>query len=97
MHDFNRKKNTHKPTQGSNDGQNWTIIKRHVEDPALNAKGATNTWKLSGAVEPYRMFRILQWGINSNKHNYLSLSGIEFYGTLYHNQPGNLIVCCFNN
>jgi len=28
------------------------------------------------------MFRVYQWGLNSNKHNYLALSGFELFGTL---------------
>ena len=33
--------------------------------------------------KPYRAFRIRQYGQNSNKHWYLALSGIEFYGEIY--------------
>ena len=33
--------------------------------------------------KPYRAFRIRQYGHNSNKHWYLALSSVEFYGEIY--------------
>jgi hypothetical protein len=32
--------------EGSNDGISWEMLKNHVNDAALNAKGATFTWKI---------------------------------------------------
>ena len=73
--------------EGSNDGFNWTVIHKHTNDAALNAKGATYTWALHNVREQYRMFRLLQWGTNSNKHNYLACSGFEIYGRLEDVEP----------
>eukprot|EP01006_Ploeotia_vitrea_P052211 TRINITY_DN67660_c9_g12_i2.p1 TRINITY_DN67660_c9_g12~~TRINITY_DN67660_c9_g12_i2.p1 ORF type:complete len:1039 (+),score=601.97 TRINITY_DN67660_c9_g12_i2:75-3191(+) len=67
--------------QGSNDGYNWETLRKHQNDESLQQKGQAFIWPLN--VESfYRMFRVLQWGPNSNQHNYLALSGFEIYGTL---------------
>eukprot|EP01095_Lingulamoeba_sp_RSL-Kostka_P013508 TRINITY_DN5622_c1_g1_i1.p1 TRINITY_DN5622_c1_g1~~TRINITY_DN5622_c1_g1_i1.p1 ORF type:complete len:451 (+),score=133.97 TRINITY_DN5622_c1_g1_i1:132-1484(+) len=70
--------------QGSNDGINWVVLKRHTNDASLkNGKFATQTWKIEKADTDFRYLRILQTGHNSSSHNFLVLSGIEFYGDLY--------------
>lgn len=70
--------------EGSNDASQWEIISTHVNDTALNAKGATHTWPITGLPSNtwYRYFRIRQTGSNSNSHDYLALSGFEIYGEL---------------
>ena len=68
--------------QGSNDGINWKTLKRHTNDKALNAPFACASWPVAGSVEGYRFFRIMQTGHNSSNHNFLALSGFEFYGWL---------------
>lgn len=73
--------------EGSNDGVEWTVLRKHVNDAGLNAKGAAHTWDLPEAKGSYRMFRIFQWGVNSNKHNYLALSGFDIFGTMSQWQP----------
>jgi len=75
--------------QVSKDGVNWETLKEHVDDQSLNDPGSTATWKL----EPkeleegdlgWRHFRIHQNGKNaSGQTHYLSLSGLEIYGTVY--------------
>jgi len=69
--------------QGSADGQNWTVLKRHTNDKSLNSNFASNSWTIPGVTKAYRYFRILQTGRNSNNHNFLVLSGFEIYGSLY--------------
>eukprot|EP01114_Cavostelium_apophysatum_P000023 TRINITY_DN10026_c0_g1_i1.p1 TRINITY_DN10026_c0_g1~~TRINITY_DN10026_c0_g1_i1.p1 ORF type:complete len:446 (-),score=70.30 TRINITY_DN10026_c0_g1_i1:46-1383(-) len=69
--------------QGSLDGSNWTVLKRHDKDTSLSDKFASHTWNLPGVTSAFRYFRILQTGRNSSAHNFLVLSGIEFYGDLY--------------
>lgn len=69
--------------EGSNDGNLWEPLAVHKHDTSLNKKGATKTWTLYANGSRYRMFRLIQTGRNSNNNYYLSLSGIEFYGTLY--------------
>jgi hypothetical protein len=59
----------------------WITLSEHKEDEGLNGKGSTKTWPLS-TTRFFRMFRVLQFDKNSNKHYYLALSGFELYGTL---------------
>ena len=68
--------------QASNDGIRWVTVKKHEEDTSLNEKGATHTWPVQSRGA-YRIWRIKQTGLNSNKHKYLACSGIEFYGQLF--------------
>lgn len=65
--------------EGSLNGSRWTTLREHVDDTSLNFKGATASWNLQCST-PYHMFRILQTGLNSNGHQFLSLSGFEIYG-----------------
>lgn len=70
--------------EASIDGQNWVILSSHVNDASLNAKGATHTWTLPMNSTPvfYRYFRVMQRGLNSNRHHYMALSGFEIYGQM---------------
>jgi hypothetical protein len=68
--------------QGSNDGINWKTLRRHANDRSLNAPFAAASWPIQAPTEGYRFFRILQTGHNSSNHNFLALSGFEFYGWL---------------
>ena len=70
--------------EASLDEKSWTLLREHTNDPALNGKGDSHTWALSGpnVQQPYRYFRIRQTGLNSNNHYYLALSGFEIYGQL---------------
>eukprot|EP01083_Nonionella_stella_P037399 101947_1 len=68
--------------EGSNDGERWYSLRKHKMDCHLNKKGATHTWALPGVSEYYSRFRIKMTGPNSNKHWYLSISGIELYGSM---------------
>lgn len=68
--------------QASNDGINWKILKKHSNDQSLNAPFAVFSWPiiLENDVQSYRFFRVFQTGHNSSNHNFLALSGFEFYG-----------------
>lgn len=68
--------------QASNDGKKWTKLLSHKKDCSLNKRGDSHTWAIPRTKKPYRLFRILQTGKNSNGHWYLALSGFEIYGTL---------------
>jgi len=68
--------------EGSDDGARWELLRRHKYDTSLNGKGATHTWDLP-STQPFRMFRLMLTGPNSNRHHYLACSGFELYGTLY--------------
>ena len=48
--------------QGSNDGKSWVVIKRHVNDVALNGIFATQSWAIPDCTQSFRHFRILQTG-----------------------------------
>ena len=73
--------------EGSADGERWTLLREHVNDESLNAKGKAVTWMIDvnapGCARAYRMFRVTQTAENSNKHHYLACSGWELYGQLY--------------
>ncbi|XP_076022165.1 E3 ubiquitin-protein ligase HECTD1 isoform X2 [Genypterus blacodes] len=72
--------------QVSKDGQNWTTLYTHVDDCSLNEPGSTATWPLDPLKEEkqgWRHIRIKQMGKNaSGQTHYLSLSGLELYGTV---------------
>lgn len=73
--------------QVSKDGVNWTTLYTHVDDCSLNEPGSTASWPLEPASadeqQGYRHIRIQQNGKNaSGQTHYLSLSGLELYGTV---------------
>ena len=73
--------------EGSMTGDDWALLREHVNDESLNAKGKAATWTIDVSTpagsRAYRMFRLLQTGENSNKHHYLACSGWELYGQLF--------------
>ena len=69
--------------QASDDSKQWVVLCRHREEDVLGSKVSTYSWPVSTCTKPYRYFRILQTGHNVSNNNFLSLSGIEFYGELY--------------
>ncbi|XP_049320167.1 E3 ubiquitin-protein ligase HECTD1 isoform X10 [Astyanax mexicanus] len=72
--------------QVSKDGQNWMTLYTHVDDGSLNEPGSTATWPLDPPKDEkqgWRHIRIKQMGKNaSGQTHYLSLSGLEIYGTV---------------
>ncbi|KAM8833425.1 LOW QUALITY PROTEIN: E3 ubiquitin-protein ligase HECTD1 [Synchiropus picturatus] len=72
--------------QVSKDGQNWTTLYTHVDDCSLNEPGSTATWPLDPSRDEkqgWRHIRIKQMGKNaSGQTHYLSLSGLELYGSV---------------
>ncbi|XP_024286143.1 E3 ubiquitin-protein ligase HECTD1 isoform X5 [Oncorhynchus tshawytscha] len=72
--------------QVSKDGQTWMSLYNHVEDCSLNEPGSTATWPLDPSKDEkqgWRHIRIKQMGKNaSGQTHYLSLSGLEIYGTV---------------
>jgi len=76
--------------QGSrDDGQTWVELKRHLSDVTLRMPGQWASWPVAGhaAAVPYRMFRILLVGPNTEAPNpyHISLSSIELYGSFFIN------------
>ena len=67
---------------GSNNGVNWTVLDQHGNDRSVSDRWGSNTWFID-RTDSYRFFKVLQTDRNAGGTFYLSLSGIEFYGTLY--------------
>ena len=69
--------------EGSNDGSNYTVLRSHKNDDSLPDQGfSVAAWKVEGANQAYRYFRIRQTGENSYHDHTLSCAGIELYGML---------------
>ena len=67
---------------GSNDGNNWIIIKEHRNDTTFNTPKQSHTWTIQNCNQSYRMFRIYMTDKNSHGYWYLSCHGFEIYGHL---------------
>eukprot|EP01084_Bolivina_argentea_P186025 320710_1 len=69
--------------EGSNDGIEWILLKKHINDTSLNKANQTYTWDVDDTEKYFSQFRIIMTGYNSNSYKNpwtLSCSGIEFYG-----------------
>lgn len=70
----------------SKDGINWVTLKTHKDDTSLNEPGSTATWTLTPPEDEkqgWRHIKIQQTGRNaSGQTHYLSVSGMEIYGTV---------------
>lgn len=74
--------------EGSNTGDDndWKILDTH-ESEAQRA-GQTATFNIRTNLEPnesYRYLRLRQTGHSTRKFNFLTLTSIEFFGTLFNN------------
>ena len=70
--------------QGSHDGEQWTVLRKHENETSLKGKSKSYTWHLDNVQEYYSSFRILMTGKNSDGSLSLCCSGMELYGDLYH-------------
>jgi len=71
--------------EGSNDCQMWTTLKTHVNDQSIGDQGNgfwSASWPIEDVARFYKFFRVLQTGKNSSDYGYLTLSGLELYGTV---------------
>lgn len=71
--------------QGSNDGLNWTTLREHINDSTMEDSAySEGNWEVNSSASrtPFRYFRIIQTGENSNGYDTLVCCGIELYGTL---------------
>ncbi len=66
--------------QGSLDGEQCTVIRKHQNDESLRFKGQSYSWLLRNINSYYTQFRIFQFDKNSSNHYYLACSGFEIYG-----------------
>ena len=68
----------------SNDGSSWTEIDRRDNNNDLNDKYATANFKISKVPsESFRFFRLKQTGPNHRGYDYLAISSLEIFGTLF--------------
>eukprot|EP00927_Polykrikos_kofoidii_P034573 TRINITY_DN2930_c0_g1_i1.p1 TRINITY_DN2930_c0_g1~~TRINITY_DN2930_c0_g1_i1.p1 ORF type:complete len:1525 (-),score=240.95 TRINITY_DN2930_c0_g1_i1:252-4826(-) len=71
--------------EGSNDKQEWTVLKKHSNDESIKYKAAWHgaDWKITkGDAAGYRYFRIFQYGKNGEGKLYLGIGGLELYGSV---------------
>lgn len=70
----------------SEDGNDWIEIDHHINDPTLNGKNITSTFKVEKEIDEfYRYFQIRQTG-NSwdqrDNHFYFGIQSLELFGKL---------------
>eukprot|EP01124_Arcella_intermedia_P001915 TRINITY_DN11062_c0_g1_i4.p1 TRINITY_DN11062_c0_g1~~TRINITY_DN11062_c0_g1_i4.p1 ORF type:complete len:370 (+),score=103.93 TRINITY_DN11062_c0_g1_i4:3-1112(+) len=71
--------------EGSNDGNNWEILRSHTNDTSLQKVAhCVGSWPLQNISKSYQHFRINLTGPNAfNSSDYhLMIQGFEIYGTL---------------
>jgi E3 ubiquitin-protein ligase HECTD1 len=69
--------------EGSNDGSNWIVLRAHTNDDSLPREAfSVAAWKVEGAAQACRHFRIRQTGRNSRGFHFLGCAGIELWGRL---------------
>jgi hypothetical protein len=69
--------------QASNDAMTWLDVSpRYRNDVTIRGPVGTGFWSIT-RTNAFRYFRVLQTDRNAGGTYFLSLSGIEFYGTLY--------------
>lgn len=70
--------------EASNDNKNWDLIDERNNCPFLNGRNFIHTFKIKNQVHnKYRYIRLRQTKPNWAESNYLMISCIEFYGTLF--------------
>eukprot|EP01084_Bolivina_argentea_P302995 523073_1 len=82
--------------QGSNDGTNWTCLKKHNDETSLKGASKSHTWKLSNNIdEYYSYFRVVLTSTIDGGYWHLCCSGMELYGEwreLMHFWPRSLLL-----
>lgn len=69
----------------SDNDNDWKLLDSHQNDSYLNGANTCHTYQISqqnDEKEYYRYLRIRQTGQNSSGHNCITLSAIEFFGSL---------------
>jgi len=67
--------------QGSNDGKEWTVIKRYNSDQSMNSSCREKTFDVS-CTKAYKQLKIANKGPESYGSYYMMVSGFEVYGRL---------------
>ncbi|KAF2071666.1 hypothetical protein CYY_007020 [Polysphondylium violaceum] len=68
---------------GSLDGEDWTILKEHVDDVSLKDGYSMAGWEIK-SIHSYRYLKVLQTGPNQRDGNELCVCCFEAYGRLVH-------------
>ena len=69
--------------QGSNDGDEWAVLRSHEDDGSLSSEAmSTAAWTVDAAGRAFRRFRILQTGPEAAGSHCLCCAGIELYGRI---------------
>jgi hypothetical protein len=84
--------------EGSLDGMQWTLLRRHVNDDTLTKHRSVAVWDIErkSSSTYYSHFRVVHEGVNALGTRHLSASAFEFYGrTMYARErvrePANLL------
>ena len=68
--------------EGSNDGQNWTVIDRRENERKLNGSFAVATFDVNETADFYRFIRLKQTGLNWMNKKLTILHSLEMHGTI---------------
>jgi hypothetical protein len=68
--------------EGSNDGVEWVVLHRHVNDTSLaETRHSTASWEVNNPDGlAFSRFRIIMTGPNSGGDHFLFMMGLELYG-----------------
>merc|ERR1712228_71584 len=66
--------------QGSNDGEHWNCLRKHIDDNSLNGASKSHTWTIDTTDEYFSHFRVIMTGPNQGHNWSLVCSGMEIYG-----------------
>jgi len=61
----------------------WIALDERKDDCSLNNGWSKNTWQAKNNSNAFRMIRLRSTGPDSTGTQYLTIGGIEFYGTLF--------------
>ena len=76
--------------EGSMDGTEWVVLRRHENDTSLNGALATASWDANPDGLAFSHFRIIMTGANFSANHYLMMSGLELYGRIGGFAPGTV-------
>ena len=70
--------------EGSNDGENWTLIDKRSSYEGLNGPRLHQLFDVNGeSEEQFKLIRLIQTEPNYQQNNILVLSNIEFFGVIF--------------
>ena len=66
--------------EGSSDGEQWTLLRKHSNDLTLNKRGQTHTWDTPNVDAYFSRFRVRMTGKNSYDTWRSYAHALEIYG-----------------